>query len=85
MKTLVEAAGLPFTPLLPEADMGATEYFAKHPERQQETPGMEMFGFDMKHFFLAQLPRVSPRIKKCVFLITRRVQEGANVSIIAGA
>lgn len=56
MKTLVEAAGLPFTPVLPEADMGATEYFAKHPERQQETPGMEMFGFDMKHFFLAQLP-----------------------------
>ena len=56
MTPLVEAAELPFIPVLPEADIGATEYFAKHPERQQEAPGMEMFGFDMKHFFLAQLP-----------------------------
>jgi MGT family glycosyltransferase len=56
MKPTVEAAGLPFLPLLPEADMGAPEYFAKHPERQEKTPGMEMIGFDMEHFFLPNLP-----------------------------
>jgi len=57
MKPIVEAAGLPFIPLLPEADVGAPEYFAQYPERQETTPGIEMFGFDMEHFFLPNLSR----------------------------
>jgi UDP:flavonoid glycosyltransferase YjiC (YdhE family) len=55
MKPNVEAAGLPFIPLLPEVDIGAPEYFAKYPERQDQTPGLEMFCFDMEHFFLPNL------------------------------
>jgi hypothetical protein len=56
MKPIVEAAGLPFTPSLPEADTGAPEYFAKYPERQQKLPCIEMFDFDIEHFFVPQLP-----------------------------
>jgi MGT family glycosyltransferase len=56
MKPTVEAAGLSFIPLLPEADMGAPEYLAKYPERQEQTPGMEMIRFDMEHFFLPNIP-----------------------------
>src|SRR5215469_2719632 len=58
MKPLVEAAGLPFIPLLPEADVGAPEYLAKYPERQQQPPGMEMLRFDVEHFFL---PNIAPQ------------------------
>jgi UDP:flavonoid glycosyltransferase YjiC (YdhE family) len=66
MKPIVEAAGLPFIPLLPEADVGAPEYFAKYPERQEKTPGMEMLSFDMKHFFLANLPAQTAGLKKAL-------------------
>jgi hypothetical protein len=58
MEPIVEAAGLPFIPLLAEADIGAPEYLAKYPERQEQTPGMEMIRFDMEHFFL---PNISPQ------------------------
>ena len=66
MKPMVEAAGMPFIPSLPEADIGAPEYFAKYPERQQKTPGMEMFGFDMAHFFLPQLPAQAAGLEKAL-------------------
>jgi hypothetical protein len=66
MKPIVEAAGLPFIPLLPEADMGAPEYFAKYPERQEKTPGMEMFGFDMEHFFLPNLPAQTAGLERAL-------------------
>ena len=66
MKPIVDAAGLPFIPLLPEADIGAPEYLAKYPERQEKTPGMEMFGFDMEHFFLANLPAEAAGLKKAL-------------------
>ena len=66
MKPMVEAAGMPFIPSLPEADIGAPEYFAKYPERQQKTLGMEMFGFDMAHFFLPQLPAQAAGLEKAL-------------------
>ena len=66
MRSTVEAAGLPFTPLLPEADVGAPEFFAKYPERQEKTPGMEIFGFDMEHFFLSNLPAQTAGLEKAL-------------------
>jgi UDP:flavonoid glycosyltransferase YjiC (YdhE family) len=66
MKPAVDAAGLPFIPFLPEADMASPEYFAKYPERHEKTPGMEMFGFDVEHFFLAQLPAQSAGLEKAL-------------------
>jgi UDP:flavonoid glycosyltransferase YjiC (YdhE family) len=55
-KSLVEAAGFPFIPLLPEADVDVAQYFAKYPERNHKTPGMEMFAFDLEHLFAPSLP-----------------------------
>lgn len=66
MKPTVDAAGLPFIPLVPEADMGTQEYFARYPQRHEKTPGMEMFGFDMEHFFLAHLPAQSDGLEKAL-------------------
>jgi hypothetical protein len=64
MKPSVEAAGLPFTPLLPEADVGAPEFLARHPERLEKTPGMEMLAFDLEHFFLPQIAAQTAGLKK---------------------
>jgi UDP:flavonoid glycosyltransferase YjiC (YdhE family) len=66
MEPMVAAAGLPFIPLLPEADMGAREYLAKHPERQTKTPGMEMLAFDMMHFFMPLLPWFTAGLKQAL-------------------
>jgi UDP:flavonoid glycosyltransferase YjiC (YdhE family) len=64
MKPTVDAAGLTFTPLLPEADIGAPEYLAKHPERQEKAPGLEMLRFDLENFFLPQVPAQANGLKK---------------------
>lgn len=64
MKPIVEAAGLPFTPLLPEADIGAPEFLAKYPERQKKTPGVEMIAFDLEYFFLPQIPAQTAGLEK---------------------
>jgi hypothetical protein len=58
MKPAVEAAGLLFTPLLAEADMGAAEYFEKYPQRGKKKPGIEMLCFDMENFFI---PHIAPQ------------------------
>jgi MGT family glycosyltransferase len=66
MEPTVEAAGFPFIQLVPEADMGAPEYLAKHPDRQEKTPGIEMLCYDMEHFFLALLPAQTAGLKKAL-------------------
>jgi MGT family glycosyltransferase len=58
MKPAVEAAGLPFFPLLPEADIGAEEYLEKYPQRLEQKPGLEMLRFDMNNFFI---PSIAPQ------------------------
>jgi MGT family glycosyltransferase len=55
-KAKVEKAGLPFLPLLPDAEIKPADYFERYPERQEKTPGIEMVSFDIEHFFLANLP-----------------------------
>jgi UDP:flavonoid glycosyltransferase YjiC (YdhE family) len=64
MKPMVEAAGLPFTPLLPEADMGAPEFLAKYPERRGKAPGLEMLCFDLEYFFVPQIPAQTIGLKR---------------------
>jgi len=66
MEPIVEAAGLPFISLLPEADIGAPEYLAKYPERQLQTPGMEMIRFDMEHFFLPNISSQAAGLHKAL-------------------
>jgi UDP:flavonoid glycosyltransferase YjiC (YdhE family) len=55
LRPVVEAAGLPFIPLLPEADIHPSRYFERYPERQKKTPGIEMIAFDVEHYFISAL------------------------------
>jgi UDP:flavonoid glycosyltransferase YjiC (YdhE family) len=54
-KPTVEAAGIPFIPLLPEADVEPAQFFAKHPEVHGKKP-FEWFEFGLENFFLPRLP-----------------------------
>jgi UDP:flavonoid glycosyltransferase YjiC (YdhE family) len=51
VRPIVEAAGLPFLPFLPEADVSVEQYLEEFPERQDKAPGLEMICFDMEHYF----------------------------------
>ena len=56
VRATVEAAGLPFLPFLPEADLNVEHYLAQFPERQDKSPGLEMICFDFEHYFARLLP-----------------------------
>jgi UDP:flavonoid glycosyltransferase YjiC (YdhE family) len=56
VRGMVEAAGLPFLPFLPEADLNVKQYLADFPERQDQPPGLEMICFDFEHYFARLLP-----------------------------
>jgi UDP:flavonoid glycosyltransferase YjiC (YdhE family) len=56
VRAMVEAAGLPFFPFLPEADLSGEQYFAEFPERQDKPPGLDMICFDFEHYFARLLP-----------------------------
>lgn len=66
MKPTVEAAGLPFTPVLPEADIGAAEYLEKYPQRGKKKPGVEMMCFDLKNFFIPQIAPQAAGLKQAL-------------------
>jgi UDP:flavonoid glycosyltransferase YjiC (YdhE family) len=50
-KPMVEAAGIPFIPLLPEADVEVGQFFAKHPEVHEKEP-LEKTRFELENLFL---------------------------------
>jgi UDP:flavonoid glycosyltransferase YjiC (YdhE family) len=54
-KPMVEAARIPFIPLLPEADVEVAQFFAKHPEVHEKKP-LERTRFGLENYFLPQLP-----------------------------
>jgi UDP:flavonoid glycosyltransferase YjiC (YdhE family) len=64
-KPTVEAAGIPFVPLLPEADVEAAQFFAKHPEIHEKKP-FEWFKFGLENFFLPQLPAQAAGLEMAV-------------------
>jgi len=63
VRPIVEAAGLPFLPFLPEADVNVEQYLAEFPERQDKPPGLEMICFDMEHYFARLLPGQAAGLK----------------------
>jgi UDP:flavonoid glycosyltransferase YjiC (YdhE family) len=63
VKPIVEAAGMPFLPFLPEADVSVEQYLAEFPERQDKPPGLEMISFDMEHYFARLLPGQAAGLK----------------------
>src|SRR5260370_10484637 len=54
-KPMVEAAGISFIPLLPDADAEVGQFFAKHPEVHEKKP-LEKTRFGLENYFLPQLP-----------------------------
>jgi MGT family glycosyltransferase len=54
-KPTVQAAGIPFIPLLPDADVEPAQFFAKHPEIHEKKP-FEWFEFAIENYFLPRLP-----------------------------
>jgi MGT family glycosyltransferase len=51
LRPAVEAAGHRFLSEIPNAQTSAGYYFENYPERMQKSPGMEMTGYDLVHFF----------------------------------
>ena len=54
-KQTVKSSGIPFVPLLLDADVEPAQFFAKHPEIHGKKP-FEWFEFAIENFFLPQLP-----------------------------
>jgi UDP:flavonoid glycosyltransferase YjiC (YdhE family) len=56
LRPMVEAAGVTFIPTLSVGGGDIGQFLTEFPERQQQTPGLEMFCFDMKYFFARHIP-----------------------------
>jgi MGT family glycosyltransferase len=67
LRPAVEAAGHRFLPEIPNAQTSARHYFETYPERMQKSPGMEMTGFDLVHFFARNIPAQSASLKMALY------------------
>jgi MGT family glycosyltransferase len=63
----VEAAGHRFLSEIPSAQTSGRYYFERYPERMQKSPGMEMTGFDLVHFFARNIPAQSASLKMALY------------------
>src|SRR5258708_38683087 len=64
-KPMVEAAGISFIPLLPEADVEVARFFAKHPETHEKNP-LERTRFGLENYFLPQLPAPATGLERAL-------------------
>ena len=67
MRPAVEAAGHRFLSEIPNAQTSVDYYFENYPERMQKSPGMEMTGYDLVHFFARVLPAQSASLKMALY------------------
>jgi hypothetical protein len=58
LRPAVEAAGHRLLSEIPNPQTSAGHYFDTYPERVQKSPGMEMTGYDLVHFFARNIPPV---------------------------
>jgi UDP:flavonoid glycosyltransferase YjiC (YdhE family) len=63
LQPAVEAAGVPFRSESPETKSFIGDFITNFPERQQKTPGMEMTGFDLEHYFAQKIPAQAQDLK----------------------
>src|SRR5258708_6640286 len=61
-KPTVEATGIPFIPLLPEADVEPAQFFANHPEIHEKKT-FEWFEFAIENYFAPRLPTQPARLE----------------------
>jgi MGT family glycosyltransferase len=67
LRPAVEAAGHRFLSEIPNAQTSAGYYFETYPERMQKSPGMEMTGYDLVHFFARNIPAQSASLKMALY------------------
>ena len=67
LRFAVEAAGHRFLSEIPNAQTSAGYYFDNYPERMQKSPGMEMTGFDLVHFFARNIAAQSASLKMALY------------------
>jgi MGT family glycosyltransferase len=67
LRPAVEAAGHRFLSEIPNAQTSAGYYFETYPERMQKSPGMEMTGYDLVHFFARNIAAQSASLKMALY------------------
>jgi MGT family glycosyltransferase len=67
MRPAVESAGHRFLSEIPNAQTSAGYYFETYPERMQKSPGMEMTGYDLVHFFARNIAAQSASLKMALY------------------
>ena len=63
----VEAAGHRFLLEIPNAQTSPDYYIDNYPERMQKSPGMEMTGYDLVHFFARNIAAQSAGLKMALY------------------
>jgi MGT family glycosyltransferase len=67
LRPAVESAGHRFLSEIPNAQTSGGYYFETYPERMQKSPGMEMTGYDLVHFFARNIPAQSASLKMALY------------------
>jgi MGT family glycosyltransferase len=67
LRAAVEAAGHRFLSEIPNAQTSAGYYFDTYPERMEKSPGMEMTGYDLVHFFARNIAAQSASLKMALY------------------
>jgi MGT family glycosyltransferase len=67
LRPAVEAAGHRFLSEIPNAQTSPSYYFENYPERMQKSPGMEMTGYDLVHFFARVLTAQFASLKMALY------------------
>jgi MGT family glycosyltransferase len=67
LRPAVEAAGHRFLSEIPNAQTSGGYYFDNYPERMQKSPGMEMTGYDLVHFFARNIAAQSASLKMALY------------------
>jgi MGT family glycosyltransferase len=67
LRPAVEAAGHRFLSEIPNALTSGGYYFETYPERMQKSPGMEMTGYDLVHFFARNIAAQSASLKMALY------------------
>src|SRR5580693_1896775 len=67
LRPAVESAGHRFLSEIPNAQTSAGYYFDTYPERMQKSPGVEMTGYDLVHFFARNIAAQSASLKMALY------------------
>jgi MGT family glycosyltransferase len=67
LRPAVEAAGHRFLSEIPNAQTSGGFYFETYPERMQKSPGLEMNGYDLVHFFARNIAAQSASLKMALY------------------